>query len=149
MWCSIQSLIYYSFFKTHVQFRVKIWLVLNIVCMFSHVCCLVFLLTVLFCRLVRSYTKLNVDTPKLHGLKYRLCITIHEIKCCCVLIILLTRLVECVQELLVLTELLTTCMVYGSPKRSCTCLMRYKHYSFYWLILYCLITNLVSSCKQL
>ena len=96
--------------------------------MLSHVCCLVFLLTVLFCRLVRSYTKREVDPPKLHRLNNVLRITISQIKCRCAFIILLTRLVGCVRELFVSTELLTTCVVYGSPKT--TCLMRYEHYSF-------------------
>ena len=58
-------------------------------------CCLVFLLTVLFCRLVRSYTKLEVGPPKLHRFKNVLRININQIKCCCALIILLTRLVGC------------------------------------------------------
>ena len=84
--------------------------------MLSHVCCLVFLLTVLFCRLVRSYTKLEVGPPKLHRFKNVLRININQIKCCCALIILLTRLVGCVRELFVSTELLTTRVVYGSPK---------------------------------
>ena len=94
----------------------KGWLVVNIVYMLFYVCCLVFLLTMLFCQLVRSYTKLEVDPPKLHWLKNGLCITINQIKCCCALIILLTRLVGCVRELFVSMELLTTCVVYGSQK---------------------------------
>ena len=79
-------------------------------------------------RLVRSYTKLEVDPPKLHRLKNVLRITINQIKYCCAFIILLTRLVGCVQELFVSTELLTARVVYGSPKT--TCIMRYEHYSF-------------------
>ena len=74
---------------------------MNIIYMLSQVCCLVFLLTVMFCRLVRSYTKLEVDPLKLHWLKNGLRITINQMKCCCAFIILLTRLVGCVQELFV------------------------------------------------
>ena len=46
----------------------------------------------LFCRLVRSYTKLEVDPPKLHGLKNGLRITINQIKYSCALIVLFNRL---------------------------------------------------------
>ena len=46
-------------------------------------------------------------------------ITINQIECCCAFIILLTSLVGCVRELFVSTELLTTSVVYGSPKTTC------------------------------
>ena len=74
--------------------------------MLSHVYFLAFLLTVLFCRLVRSEIiyrlslvrsyanlELEVDPPKVHGHKNVLRITIDQIKCCCALIILLTKLI--------------------------------------------------------
>ena len=120
----IPHLLFIKILMSSSVLKKKSWLVVNIVYMLSHVCCLVFLLTVLFCRLVRSYTKLEVDPPKLHRLKNVLRITINQIKYCCAFIILLTRLVGCVRELL----LLTTRVVYGSPKT--TCIMRYEHYSF-------------------
>ena len=52
-WCSIQSHTYYSFLKPMSSSVLKkSWLVVNIVYMLSssYVCCLVFLLTVLFCQ---------------------------------------------------------------------------------------------------
>ena len=104
--------------------------------MLSHVCCWVFLLTVLFCRLVRSYTKLEVDPPKLHGLINGLRITINQIKYSCALIVLFNRLVGCVRELFVLMELLTKCVIYSSPKntsvmRNITALVAYTVLSNY------------------
>ena len=53
------------------------------------------------------YPKLEVDPPKLHARKNGLRITINQITCSCALRILLTKLVGCVREPFVSTELLT------------------------------------------
>ena len=102
-----------------------------------------FLLTDLFSGLVRPYNELEVDPPKLHARKNGLRITISQMKCSCALITLLTRLVGCVRELFVSTEQLTACVLatndFDNEVRTLQLLGR---------IPYCLIINLVSSCKQ-
>ena len=108
-----------------------------------------FLLTDLFSGLVRPYNELEVDPPKLHARKNGLRITISQMKCSCALITLLNRLVGCVRELFVSTELLTACVVFTTIwlakndfDNEVQTLQRLGR------IPYCLIINLVSSRKQ-